>query len=100
MINDNLVHFSRFGMINAVKTKQTSTVRKGEELYVSYGYPITLDLAWYKEQFEQFRKKHPQLARQMMNRSGISRKDKGRNDHEPMMTALTNEAEKSTQVLH
>ena len=87
-------------MINAVKTKPTLTVKKGEELYVSYGYSLKLDLPWYKEQFEQFRKKNPPLAQQMMNRAGIPRKEKDQKDHDPlsMMTALTNDAENSTHM--
>ena len=77
---------ARFGMINAVKTKLTTAVRKGEELSVSYGYPLTLDLPWYKEQFEQFRKQRPQLAQQMMGRprAGSPRKDEDRNEDDPL----------------
>ena len=84
-------------MINAVKTKPTLTVKKGEELYVSYGYSLKLELPWYKEQFERFRKKRPQLVQQMMDRAraGIPRKEEDKEDRDPqsMMTTLTIDAE-------
>ena len=66
---------ARFGMINALKTKSSIEIRKGEELSVNYGYSIKIDLPWFKEQFEQFQKKRPQLAHQMMDRARIPRKD-------------------------
>lgn len=90
-----IIIFLRFGMINAVKTKPTLTVKKGEELYVSYGYSLKLELPWYKEQFERFRKKRPQLAQQMMDRAGIPRKEEDKEDRDPqsMMTTLTIDAE-------
>ena len=75
---------ARFGMINAVKTKSTIEIRKGEEPSVNYGYSIKIDLPWFKEQFEQFRKKRPQLAHQMMDRAGIPRNDEDTEGHQPL----------------
>ena len=51
---------------------------------VNYGYSIKIDLPWFKEEFEQFRKKRPQLAHQMMDRTGIPRKDEATEGHEPL----------------
>ena len=60
---------ARFGMVNAVKTKPDVTVRQDEELFVNYGYSLNVALPWFNEQFAQFRKEQPQLAKQMMDRA-------------------------------
>ena len=89
---------ARFGMVNAVRTKPDVTVLRGEELSVNYGYSIKIALPWFNEQFAQFRKEQPQLAKQMMDRAGITQKDTDPDsdpDSDPlsMMTDLASEAE-------
>ena len=49
-----------------VQTKPGVTIKKGEEFFASYGYSPRLELPWYREAFNKFRKEHPEQGRRLM----------------------------------
>jgi hypothetical protein len=51
------------------------TVKKGNKLFVSYGYSPLQDIPWYRETFIKFKKDYPEMARQVMQNYGIKDRD-------------------------
>ena len=55
--------YSRFGLINAVKTK--APVEKDEEFFASYGYQITNGPKWYRNLYRQFEGAKPEIIEKL-----------------------------------
>ena len=45
---------ARFGIVNAIATRQDKTILKGDELFLHYGYTYHAGPSWYKQLFRDF----------------------------------------------
>jgi hypothetical protein len=51
------------------------TIKKGEEFFASYGYSPKLELPWYRDAFNQFRKENPEPGLRLMKHYKIHESD-------------------------
>ena len=54
--------FSRFGLINSVKT--LTSIKKDEEFFVNYKYAMNNSPKWYRELYKKFASENPGRANQ------------------------------------
>ena len=45
---------ARFGIVNAIATRQGKAIPKGDELFLHYGYSYSAGPRWYKKVFRDF----------------------------------------------
>ena len=54
--NSQLVHYdsAQFGVVLAIKTLNTASISKGQEIFLHYGYTYSEGPKWYKDSFRNY----------------------------------------------